>query len=555
MKKLLFLLPVLMLGLFSCQTKTSPGHLVKVADYRKAESFLYRQNDSAYYYFNKVVASSRDSLQIAMAYNNMAVIQSDAGDYFGSQESLSMSLRFLDEKKEKDQACLSSDYNELGLTSINLKNYEAAIPFYELAIKFSRNEAFKLIFLNNKALALEKKGSYVSALKLYRVIISQTKNEKEYARTLSNMARTQWLYHPDYNAAPELLKALRIRQKENDFWGQNASYAHLADYYTRKRPDSAFSYASQMYTVARRLSSPDDQLEALQKLIRLGPPQFTKSYFDRYQQLNDSVQTSRNAAKNQFAFIRYDVEKGKADNLKLQRDNTEKRYQIARQRVFLFGTLFLLVTGTVISVIWYRKRKQRLDLEAQNKIRESQLKTSKKVHDVVANGLYRMMTEIDNQEGIDKTRLLDRIEDMYEKSRDISYEQPELPALDFGEKLGSLLKAFATERTKVVLAGNRNELWNRVSMPVQYEIEHVLQELMVNMRKHSGASNVAIRFERKGNQIHIYYTDDGIGLPKEVKYKNGLTSTGNRINHIQGAITFETNRKKGLRILISFPVS
>jgi signal transduction histidine kinase len=229
--------------------------------------------------------------------------------------------------------------------------------------------------------------------------------------------------------------------------------------------------------------------------------------------------------------------------------------QIIKQQIILGVILFVFIGGAVLAVIWYRKRKRRLELEASYAIRESQLKTSKKVHDVVANGLYRMMTEIDNQDDIDKARLLDKIEDMYEKSRDISYEQPQLPARNFPERLGVLLKAFATERTKVVLVGNKNELWNIVSTPVQYEIEHVLQELMINMKKHSQAENVAVRFERKDKQIHIYYTDDGVGFPKEVQYKNGLRSTGNRINHIQGSINFETNPEKGLRILISFPVS
>nr|GFD55410.1 hypothetical protein [Tanacetum cinerariifolium] len=61
-----------------------------------------------------------------------------------------------------------------------------------------------------------------------------------------------------------------------------------------------------------------------------------------------------------------------------------------------------------------------MELEAQNALRNSQLNTSKRVHDVVANGLYRVMTEIENQADMDRENVLDKIEALYEKSRDIS---------------------------------------------------------------------------------------------------------------------------------------
>jgi tetratricopeptide (TPR) repeat protein len=554
LKNLPFLLLLLMPGLFACRQERPPTPLSKEPDYKKAESFLYKQNDSAFYYFNKVATGSKDSLQIAMSYNNMAVIQSDAGDYFGAQESLSRSLTFLDAEKPKDHRCLASDYNELGLTSIDLKNYDAALSFFDLAIKFALDKKVQLSFLNNKALACQKKKAYPEALKIYQSIIAQTTRKETYSRILTNIATTKWLSQPGYNAAPVLIRALSIRQKANDRWGENSSFAHLADYYTLSRPDSALFYARKMYAIARQLSSPDDQLEALQKLIRLAPSQTLKTYFNRYQELSDSLQTARNAAKNQFALIRYNAEKNKADNLKLQKDNTEKRYEIARQRLLLAGTLLLIVIGSISAAAWYRKRKRRLEQEADNAIREHELKTSRKVHDVVANGLYRMMTEVENQDGIDKENLLQRIDDLYEKSRDISYEETHYPGQDFRGEIAALVQSFAIADTKVVLAGNTAALWEKVAEPVKQELRHILQELMVNMKKHSRAGNAGVKFEQEDNRITITYTDDGIGILATTKYKNGLINTGNRIKAIQGTISFAANGAKGLRILISFPM-
>src|SRR5690606_31043506 len=137
----------------------------------------------------------------------------------------------------------------------------------------------------------------------------------------------------------------------------------------------------------------------------------------------------------------------KADNLRLQKENVEKAYQISRQRIWTAMVVVLAVVFLAAGVYWYWKRRQRMEHEAQNRIKAHRLKTSKKVHDVVANGLYRVMAELENQNTIDRESILDRLEDMYEKSRDISYETEELPVTqrDVHEKVAHVRASFATD--------------------------------------------------------------------------------------------------------------
>ncbi|SDH16610.1 tetratricopeptide repeat-containing sensor histidine kinase [Mucilaginibacter gossypii] len=540
--------------LCSCREAKRPVPKANWDTYRKAYAFLSNKPDSAFYYFNEVVSASKDSQQVAMAYTNMGMIQSEAGDDFGAQESLLLSLKFLDEKDGKDHSSLVNDYNELGMTSFNLKNYGAAIRFYDRALAATADEQLKLVILNNKANAYREQKAYGPALNIYRTITGKTgKDKAAYARALTNMAATQWLNDPRYDAAPDLLKALAIRVEEKDEWGQNSSFAHLADYYTPSRPDLALSYARRLYAMAQRLQSPDNRLDALEKLVRLAPPKESRGYFVKYRELGDSIQTARNASKNQFALIRYNVQKERADKLKLQKENTEKKYQIDRQRAVIVGTFILIVLGVFFLRFWYRKRRQRLELEAANAIRESELKTSKKVHDVVANGLYRIMKEVENGSGIDKAVLLDSIDNLYERSRDISYEDQRPQIKPFHERVGTMLNSFATDRIRVLSAGNTENLWEHTNAGQQDELWHILQELLVNMRKHSQAENVALRFNVEGKKIHIHYTDDGRGISGTLKKKNGLRNTGNRIKSMGGELNFDTDQEKGLKIHITFP--
>lgn len=546
-------MPLLLISFFACNKHRDEIPIQTNSDYEKGESFVDLRNDSAFYYFNKVATGSADSLLlVAMAYNRMACIQTDAGDYFGSQESLASSLKLLNELKQEDRKCLSSDYNELGNTSLCLNNYDEAIKYYDLALKFSPGSEVSTMHLNNKAVAYRKKRQYAQAIAIYKSIIKETdKSRKGYAKVLSNLASVKWQLNSNYNAAPELLTALHIREKEKDEWGMNASYAHLSDYYLNSHPALALHYANRMYGKAQQLRSPDDELEALQKLIPLSSAEKSKQYFARYLYLRDSVQTGRNAAKSQFALIRFEAEKNKTDILRLQKENVEKGYQI----VFLVLAVLILVAITIIIIILNRKRKQQIQLEAGNSIRESKLKTSKQVHDVVANGLYGIMAKVQHDNNMDKDAFLDEIELLYEKSRNISYEQPITDNVDFSSEIKQLLTSFSTPDIKVLLTGNEDELWANVSGNIKHELKLVLQELMVNMRKHSAARNVVIKFDQQKNQLVIQYTDDGIGLQPEFSKGNGLTSMGNRINDIGGRLTFDTTAGKGLKVYIHVPIA
>ncbi|RBQ05816.1 tetratricopeptide repeat-containing sensor histidine kinase [Pedobacter miscanthi] len=538
--------------LLACQKKEISKKEIRDADFDKARSLVNKNNDSAFFYFSKVATSNKDSLKVALSYNYMASIQAESSDYFGSLESLALSLKFLNTNKKEDYDCLSSTYNELGVNNYNLKNYQQALTYFENALKFSEDDFFRLIILNNKALVYQKAGKYNLALNIYeQLLLKKSKNTSEYARVLSNIAKTQWLQNPRYDAAPKLLMALKIRKNEKDEWGLNASYSHLSDYYSIKSPDSALGYAIQMYKIAQKLSSPDDQLEALQKLIKLSPSTSTKQYFQTYQNLNDSIQTVRSAAKNQFAVIRYASEKNKADFLKAQAENIEKQKDILLRNIGI-ATLFIFL---ILGYIFYQRRQKSLRQEKEIEVKKTELKYVKKVHDGVANGLYLIMNKLDNQESLKNNPIINEIEELYEQSRDISYERPRLKKLPFNEKIADILKSFASDDTKVIIVGNSTQLWEKVTEQAKDEIEHILQELMVNMDKHSQASDVLIKFEQAAQKINIYYTDNGIGISGQVQPNNGLTNTGTRIATIGGSITFDTNVEKGLKIQISFPVS
>lgn len=549
--------------LVSCESR-DPYRFQEVEDSFYDMAFEYRERsqvDSAFKYFSKAKNAfihQNDSFGAGKCLVNMAIILTDESDYFGGQEMSLEALDYFDPRNLNHSHYLGSNYNNLGIATFKLNDHDNALKFYDKAILFSDDSSDTRVYLNNKARAFQQSKNYNGALEIYLQIFDESfRNQAEYARTMTNIAVTKWLQNPDYNAKPELLTAFQIRQEEKDIWGQNSSYTHLSDYYTKNQVDSALFYARKRYQTAKVLKSADDQIEGLKKLIRLSPPDSVKTYFETYQRLRDSVQLARSAAKNQFALIRYEVEKNKADNLRLEQENAAKAYEVNRQRVVSGSAIFLAFGFGLSGYYWYRRRKERLELEARGKIRDYQLKTSKKVHDVVANGIYGVMKEIEYQDQADKEDILDRLEEMYEKSRDISYEDEAitLEQPDFADEVARTLKSFASNETKVFIVGNAASLWKAVPEGAKRDLMPVLQELMVNMDKHSHARSVVVKFEQADKRLHVHYSDDGMGLPAPLQKGNGLRNTENRIEGLGGHITFDSIEGKGLKVLITIPLS
>lgn len=553
MKPYILLLNCLLI-LLSCSKEESKLSQTKENLFLNKGYDYYDANkvDSAYVYFNsaqELALQQKDSVTASNCLIMMGMIATNYGDHFGAQDLTLKAFSLLNKKDTAQYKSIESCLYSLGDISSRLDQYDEAIDFFKQTLPYSKTNERTIFIKNALANAYREKKDYQRAIKIQQEILRHDIDKVEYARILSNLSYTKWLNNPGYLAQTDLLKALSIRLQNNDRWGLNASYAHLADYYEKKQPDSAFLYANRMYQNANENKSPDDQLDALQKLVKLSPAIQTKDYFLRYLNLNDSIVTARNISKNQFAVIRYQVEKHKADNLFLQKKNTEKNYQLV---ITITGLVLLTIGGT----LYYRRRKQRIALEARKAIQDNQLKTSKKVHDRVANRIYRVISEIENKDDFDKNHLLDQLDDIYNTSRDISYEITDnKQSKTFSGQLSAMLFAYATKDLTVEIVNNSDDFWLEVSENKKGEIYIVLMELMTNMKKHSQATTVSLLFQRAENSISINYHDNGVGILKDTKQGNGLRNTEIRIKNISGNITFESNDKTGLEIIISFPVN
>ncbi len=177
----------------------------------------------------------------------------------------------------------------------------------------------------------------------------------------------------------------------------------------------------------------------------------------------------------------------------------------------------------------------------------------------MANDVYHTMAFAETQDlssNSNKEKLLNNLDTIYTRTRNISKENSAIDTENlFVPNLKEMMLGFNTEKVNVLTNGIDNINWKKIATFKKTTTYRVLQELLVNMKKHSNCSLVVLSFKENENQLEINYTDNGIGVTDEqLISKNGLHNVENRIHAINGNITFDNKSNNGFKVNISFPI-
>lgn len=370
---------------------------------------------------------------------------------------------------------------------------------------------------------------------------------------MDNLAYTKWLQDPSAPVLEDLLKAKEIRRRQNDENGLLASYDHLSDYFRDKNSQLSKKYSDSLLLIAKNTGSQTAQLNAIQKLIDLSPAEKTKGLSTQYIRLNDSIRSENLRAKNLFAKIRYDEEQKQREINNLHAKALQQKLQteeLKNQTIILsLGGLLLMVSGG-FGFYYLRQKHER---EKIKEAHDTETRISKKIHDELANDVYNVMS---GMQEIAPVAMMDKLEHIYKRTRNISRENSSIPlGQNYLPHLISTLSSATSEDTRLILRGEDTVKWESLSSEKKIIIYRVLQEIMINMNKHSQASLVAIIFSEERNLLKIQYSDNGIGTSEnQLKSGNGLQNVENRIFSIKGKLTFETETDRGLKIFIQIPI-
>ena len=506
-----------------------------------------------YHFFNnhkEISLHKKDTLSAVYYLRLIASIKHKLGTNIESELSAIEALKLLDFLKNtpKNIASRIGLYNHLGIIYRDARNYNRALEYYNKSLALTTLPKYRNILINNIGFAYKEQKKYKKALltftKAYNNSVKIT-DKKQIARALSNLGFVKSkLKHSD--ALTNLLKALEIRKTIQYVPGIISSYLYLSEYYKDKHQrQKAMHYANKVLAIGKKNKNINYQVDALSIIIAIDDnPKIVE-----YKKITDSIAIAKQINENKFAAIKYDFskEKIKTEEAKLKliesqlHEEKEKKEKIISQAIAAL-ILLLLLSSYFIFKVKYKKGK----LE---EIYKTETRISRRVHDEVANDVYHVMTKLQSNTEINED-VLDELESIYNKTRDISKENSDINMdVHFNELLSDLLISYKNNTVNVITKNISKVNWKKVSNEKKMAIYRTLQELMTNMKKHSNATFVVLIFNQKNNKISIDFKDNGIGC--NLKKNTGLQNVENRIKIANGTITFDTKINKGFNAKIT----
>ncbi|MGL2965869.1 tetratricopeptide repeat-containing sensor histidine kinase [Flavobacterium sp. XGLA_31] len=462
------------------------------------------------------------------------------GDYLESEATATEAFNYFEACK--DSVYKVYIYNCLGINFQEKEDFNNALWYYQKAFQSANTETDKLIIKNNIAVVYLEKKDYKKAAEELEPLLSNTvlrQNAVNYAKVSDNLGFAYFnLNKPE--AYIYLSQSLHIRDSLKNDFESIPSFIHFSTFFRASNPKLSLEFAKKALNAATRVNNPEDKLEALDLLIKNSDGVQLKKYYNLYFTLNDEIIKKKQNARNAFAKVKYDSKKA-----------IEAKEKIKRLTITI-GIISVL--GTILIFVYLRFQNRR---KLKRLVYDTETRIAKKIHDELANDIFQTMSYVETQDLQHPEKreiLLDNLDNIYTRTRNISQQNSEISTdMAFHKSLLDLLNSFNSDKVSVIINNSQAIDWNKLKKESKIALYRVLQELMVNMKKHSQCSLVIISFTPKGRKVEVRYSDNGQGIKWQAVSKKGLQNVENRIHTIRGTVIFESESTKGFRVTITIP--
>lgn len=184
---------------------------------------------------------------------------------------------------------------------------------------------------------------------------------------------------------------------------------------------------------------------------------------------------------------------------------------------------------------------------------------SKKLHDDISQhitAIIRLVENdqslISNQENSSKEDTIQTLQKLIAKVRDLSHSIDN----ELNDEIDRIIEQFKKD-TGIDTERKGNIRWQEVEKEQQNQLRFILEEALINIKKHAQAKQVFINFEKTSNLLILTVRDDGHGIVKKTdssqKRGIGLKTMENRAEHdLKGKFTF-TSSKNGSTVQVRVP--
>ncbi|MBS1614541.1 MAG: hypothetical protein JST06_00300 [Bacteroidetes bacterium] len=248
-------------------------------------------------------------------------------------------------------------------------------------------------------------------------------------------------------------------------------------------------------------------------------------------------------------------------------------------------SMLVLAVGLVLFVVAYqrrvinhhqqlkdfnRKKQEELIQASIRSEEEERMRIAAELHDDVGatlSSIRLMLHQVARSEAVNPAvqQVQSLLDDSIQKVRNLSHQlQPDtLRYLGILKSLQSLAETL-NKSGQIQVRIEESVTWPEIPSEAELALYRIMQELLNNLVKHSGAGQVFIQTSLSGQEAQIKLMHDGNGLTdesyRELLYKKGaigLKNIENRLKAAHASISFPcpTDKKYSAGILLSLPIA
>ncbi|MGZ3920426.1 MAG: tetratricopeptide repeat-containing sensor histidine kinase [Bacteroidia bacterium] len=512
------------------------------------------------------------------------------------KEGLDFSLAAL-----KDFESIKDERNATNML-INISNIYIQQNNFKQADLILRQAEQKAIHLNKRTVGnvyntlgilYAEHQLYDSAERFFLLSTTAREELKDYSSLAWNYNNLGGLYvlkGETGKAITYLEKAMNSFKINENIVGQGAIANNLGELYVKlgnnKKAMENYSLARQLYNI----SGDDDNLENLYSNLsnyyeNLGDFKTAYQYSDSLIVLKDTLHGRMLDEKIAELQTKFDFEK---KNLLIANQKDEiiiKEEQNQLKNTIIISILIVSVLLGLSGLLFYqRKRLKQKEILNQERIKQQELRSkailqaeenertriARELHDGIGQQLSAAKLNLDalaNNLKLNKPEdsllfknVLDLMDESVKEVRQVSHSMMPNTLLKTG--LASALREFIN---RISGAGGLKinlgiiGLNERLDQMTEQILFRVLQEIVNNIIKHSGATEVTIQLIRAEEELTLMIEDNGVGFNAAEKLKDesggiGLKNIKSRIEFLNGHINFDSFPGKGTTISIEVPL-
>lgn len=555
------------------------------AYYYIGDCYETEKRDSAFYYYQKaenLYFKLKNYENEAKMLFNKSYILFYEGSYLESEIMLTRAYKLL--KNSNNLELLFSISNLMGCNFEKLEDYDNALKYFDISKNYLlllKKEDVDFDKMNNYAIAsavnianiYEKKQDYKkSILELQSIMTVDLKKKwpSNYATVIGNLGYCMMKTGDLKKSKELLLESLDMSIKNNNKSDVIYKLNNIGEYYLIcKDTLKSIVYLKKSLTLAEEINS-GDQIKIVLKLLSKADIRKDSFYKEKYIKISDSLNTAQKKITDKYARIEFETSQLEDENKVLIRRNV----MILIVSLLLVFLLLLLLFARYLKgkkdFLGYLYNQQKANEELfelikdyENQLiqtkKEEQLRISRELHDGVMNRIYGVRLQLgilnekdDAEVKIKRFYYIDALQEIEKEIRDISHDLSDdlvYKDFDFHDVLVKMIKQQnSVSKTHFEVTVDEKIPWEDVSGIIKINLYRIIQELILNVNKHSNAKKCVIIISfNSNNEVVLNIKDDGIGFILQKKYKGhiGLQNIDKRVSLIKGRLRINTNYNSG----------